>query len=439
MYYNLALFFGGIMDKANLKFEFMKYVSFNVIGMIGLSCYILADTFFIAQGVGSNGLTSLNIAIPVYSFINGVGLMIGMGGATRFSISNSKNIFTHSIYYAIMSASFFLILGLFFSEHIATLIGANADVFFDTNIYIKTILCFSPMFLLNNVILCYVRNDGAPKLSMIAMLAGSFSNILLDYLFIFPMKLGMFGAAIATGIAPIISLLILSIYFIKKQNTFTLKKVSINGKKLFDISSLGISALITEFSSGIVIIVFNILILNIAGNIGVAAYGIIANISLVILAIFTAISQGSQPIISRYYGQGNIKDTKKIMLYGVLTSISIAILIYILSIVFADSIISAFNRDSDVELAKIAKNGLYIYFTSFIFAGANIVIATYFSSIDIPKNAFISSFLRGFALVIPLAIILSMIFGINGVWLTVPVTEVIVFIISFIMLLKIQR
>lgn len=422
------------MNRKNLRSEFIKYVSLNIIGMLGLSCYILADTFFIAQGIGANGLTALNIAIPVYSFIHGVGLMIGIGGATRYTISRSKSAFSQSIYYGVFMASICLLLALFFTSYITQFLGADATVFSDSNIYIKTILFFSPMFLLNNIILCFVRNDGNPQLSMIAMLSGSFSNIILDYILIFICKIGMFGAALATGIAPIVSLAILSSYFIKKKNTFHFTKGAIHLQKLWDISSLGISALITEFSSGIVIIVFNIIILDIAGNTGVAAYGIIANIALVILAVFTAISQGSQPIISRCWSRGETHNARKILKYAMITAIAIAVIIYVFSIIFTTPIISAFNRDGDAKLANIATTGLYIYFTSFIFSGVNIVIATYFSAIGSPQSAFISALLRGFILIIPMTFILSFLFDLNGVWLAVPLTEFLVLLLSIYLL-----
>ncbi len=427
------------MRQNDIKKEFAKYVALNIVGMLGLSCYILADTFFIAQGIGAQGLAALNIAIPVYSFIHGTGLMIGIGGATRFSISNSKGIFTQSLYYAGLMASIFVVLGLFFSRQIAALLGADAQIIQDTTIYIKTILCFSPLFLLNNVIICYVRNDRAPKLSMIAMLVGSFSNIILDYILIFPFDMGMFGAAFATGLAPFISLLILSIHFIRRRNAFGIINSPPSLKKLADISSLGVSALITEVSSGIVIIVFNLVILGIAGNIGVAAYGVIANIALVIIAIFTGISQGTQPVVSRCCAMGDMDDTKKVLRYGVITSVGIAVVIYLLSVCYPEQIISAFNKNADQNLTDIAINGLYIYFTAFVFCGINILLATYFSAIGKPKNGFIISLLRGFVLIIPTALVLSELMGINGVWLAVPLTELIVMIISIFIARRVAK
>lgn len=424
---------------SNIKTTFIKYVSLNILGMIGLSCYILADTFFVAQGIGPHGLTALNLAIPIYSFIHGTGLMIGMGGATRFSISKSKTVFTQALYLVFCTAILFCIAGLFLSGRLASLLGADHTAWENTKIYMNTILCFSPMFLLNNVILCFVRNDGSPRLSMTAMLIGSFSNIILDYIFIFPFGMGMLGAALATGVAPVISLLVLSLHFKNKKNTFHPVRNKMSAAAAADITSLGISALITEVSSGIVMIIFNLIILKLKGNIGVAAYGIIANLALVVMSIFTGISQGIQPIISRSYGIGDRKSIKEIMRYGFTTATIMALAVYAVSLLGAEQIAGAFNKDADIQLTQIAVNGMWIYFTAFIFAGINILCATYFSAADKPKKAFIISLLRGFVIIIPMAYVLSAIWGMNGVWAAMTCTEAIVLLVSLRMYLPAKK
>lgn len=424
------------MEEISIRRSFTRYVSLNVIGMLGLSCYILADTFFVARGIGADGLAALNLAIPVYSFIHGTGLMIGMGGATRFTISKSESVFTQALYYAFFTACFFTIMGVFFSEPIAALLGASGGTLENTTVYLRTILCFSPMFLLNNVIICFVRNDGNPKLSMFAMLTGSFSNVILDYIFIFPLGMGMFGAAFATGIAPVISLTILSIHLLKKRNTFHCLRQTPRFRDFADLSALGISAWITELSSGIVIIVFNMLLLQLAGNTGVAAYGILANIALVILAVFTGIAQGMQPIVSLSHREKHPERIRKVLQYGFLTAGVIAVLVYILSFLFAEPIVAAFNKDGNAQLAEIAVQGMRIYFTAFVFAEVNLLCAACFSAVDCPKNAFVISLLRGFLIIVPAALILSALFGINGVWTAMTVSEFVVLLVSIWMLRK---
>ena len=310
------------MEKTNRFREFAKYVSLNVMGMIGLSCYILADTFFVSQGLGTNGLAALNLAIPIYSFIHGSGLMLGMGGGTKYSIRQSQGdhgaanrIFTNALYLVLIFAAVFVCVGLFFSGSILSLFGADGSVLGMSDTYLRVILSFSPAFLLNNVLLCFVRNDGAPHLSMAAMIGGSLSNVVLDWVFIFPCGMGMFGAAFATGLAPIFSMLILSPHFIRKKNRFHCTKCAPDGKRFAEILSSGVPSLVTEVSSGIVIIVFNSIIMGLAGNVGVAAYGVVANLSLVVVSVFTGIAQGIQPLVSRGYGRRDSAAVRTLLRY----------------------------------------------------------------------------------------------------------------------------
>lgn len=193
--------------------------------MIGLSCYILADTFFVSNGLGANGLTALNLAIPIYSFVHGSGLMLGMGGATKYSIyrglkeyKNADRSFSNTMCVMLVLAVIFMLTGIFFSERITRLLGADKDVYNMTKTYLQVILLFAPAFMANDTLICFVRNDGNPGLSMIGMLTGSFSNIVLDYIFIFPLNMGISGAVLATGSASVISLIVLSKHWITKQN-----------------------------------------------------------------------------------------------------------------------------------------------------------------------------------------------------------------------------
>ncbi|CUO78361.1 MATE family efflux transporter [Eubacterium sp. am_0171] len=418
------------MKTDSIFLTFMKYVSANILGMIGLSCYILADTFFIARGVGADGLTALNLAIPAYSFINGLGLMIGMGGATRYSIAGGsgdthsrKTVFTQALLFVTVLAALFFLAGLLFPYQIAALLGADESILPLTGIYLRILLMFAPMFMLNNLLICFVRNDKKPQLSMTAMLVGSLSNIVLDYVFIFPLGLGMAGAAFATGVAPVISMLILSRHFRRKENQFHLCRIRPRLKQIRDISALGVSALIVEVSSGIVMIVFNFLILKDSGNLGVAAYGILANIALVLISIFTGISQGIQPILSSCFGKKETKNVRSLLRYALTASVLFACISYGVTYFFSDGIVDLFNKERSPALHEIAVNGMHIYFTAFLFAGANIISAAYFSAVDKPGCAFLISCLRGFLFVLPLAFTLSALLGLNGIWLTVPAAE----------------
>lgn len=432
-------------NKSQFK-EFARYSTLNVLGMIGLSCYILADTFFVSRGLGENGLTALNLAIPVYSFIHGSGLMLGIGGATKYSIfksnkenKNANTIFTNTLCLATVLSIGFVLIGIFLSKSLTTALGADSDVFKMTNTYLQFILIFAPAFIMNDVLICFVRNDNNPKLSMCAMLVGSLSNIILDYIFIFQLQLGIFGAVFATGLAPIISMLILSLHRIKRKNQFHFIKIKPSIKIALNTLSLGFPSLVTEVSSGIVIIVFNMIILNLIGNVGVAAYGIVANLSLVVVAVYTGIAQGIQPLISKSYGRNDIKSIKLIFKYAMITMSIISFILYLIIFFLADPIAKIFNSENSLVLQSIATNGLKLYFIAVIFVGFNIILPMFFSSMEKAFLAQTISLLRGLIVIIPMAFILSELAGITGVWLAFPITESLVSILGVILLFKIKN
>ena len=417
--------------------EFLKYSSLNVLGMIALSCYILADTFFVSKALGADGLAALNLAIPVYSFINGSGLMIGMGGGIKYSIAKSQGAaqradqtFTNSAVLTAVIAACFFLTWLLASGPLALQLGVVGTVYEMTRTYLQVILLFAPMFMTNNLLLCFIRNDGAPQLSMAAMITGSLSNVVLDYVFMFPFGMGIFGAVLATGMAPVISILVLSPYLFRRKNQFHLRKCRISGKLALGIFSSGLPSLITEVSSGIVMIVFNTIILGIAGNIGVAAYGVIANLSLVVMSIYTGISQGIQPLLSSGYGTGNRKKTQSVLRYALVSAVLISVVVYVCVFFGADPIAAVFNSEQNATLQRIAVTGLKIYFTACVFAGFNIILSVYFTSTENALPAHIISILRGFVVIIPMAFLLSAAAELTGVWAAFPATELIVSLIG---------
>ncbi|WP_352427757.1 MATE family efflux transporter, partial [Enterocloster asparagiformis] len=314
---------------------FGKYVAFNVMGALGLSCYILADTYFVAAGAGAEGLAALNLAIPVYSFINGLGLMTGMGGATAFAIAGGRaddgkkrTIFTQVACVDLVISLLFSAGGIFFATPLSAALGADSQVLEKTSVYLRILMIFAPMFMFNNLLVCFVRNDGKPKRSMAAMVLGSLSNIVLDYVFIMVFHWGMFGAAVATGIAPIVSMAVLTGHLRSGSCGFGLRRGRLRPRLMAECAALGMSSLIVEVSAGVVMIIFNGLAAAAAGNTGIAAYGVLANLALVITSIFTGIGQGIQPILSRFYGEGNEPAMNQVYGLAIAASAAFALGIY---------------------------------------------------------------------------------------------------------------
>lgn len=197
------------------------------------------------------------------------------------------------------------------------------------------------------------------------------------------------------------------------------------------ITSLGFPSLLAQVSGGIVMIIFNMLILRLEGNVGVAAYGVVANISIVVTALYTGLAQGMQPLLSTYYGVDDKGNIRKTMNYGQITMLVISAVIYGILFIFAPQVTDVFNSEGNQVLQKIAEIGLKLYFTSNIFVGFNTVSATFFTSVEKALPAHILSLLRGLVLIIPLAFVMSAVWGMNGIWLCFPVTEVVTAILGF--------
>lgn len=170
-------------------------------------------------------------------------------------------------------------------------------------------------------------------------------------------------------------------------------------------------------------IIFNMLILGLEGNVGVAAYGVVANISIVVTALYTGLAQGMQPLLSTCYGKNDPLQIRKIMCYGQIAMTVFSAAMYGVLFIFAPQVTAVFNSEGNEVLQKIAEVGLKLYFASNIFLGFNTVAATFFTSVERALPAHILSLLRGFVLIIPLAFVMSVLWGMNGIWLCVPVTE----------------
>lgn len=432
--------------KENTLQEFGKYVSQSVLSQLGVSCYILADTYFISKGVGADGLTALNLAIPVFSVMNGCGFMLGIGSGTKYGImkgtGNEKRgdvLFTSSLCVVTVLAVIFMLIGLLAADPITVLVGANAEVYDMTRTYLQVILLFSPMFMINNLLGAMIRNDGNTSLAMTAMLSGCLFNIVFDYIFVFPMGLGLFGAVLATAVAPIISILILLQHFVKKKKQFRLIRVRPDVRLVASAAGLGVPSLVTEVSSGLVIAVFNLLILGLAGNVGVAAYGVVANISIVVIAIYNGIAQGVQPLLSREYGRNQEKNVHRFLSWAMMLTVILAMVIYVGIYWNADVIAMIFNSGRDMDLQRIAVEGLKIYFTACPFVGANILLAIYFAATDQAAPAQMISLLRGLIVIVPLAFIMANVAGLTGVWMTFPLTELVVCVVACGLYKKMKR
>lgn len=423
----------------NTRKIFFKYVSFNMLSAIGMSCYCLADSIFIATGVGVNGLAALNLVMPIYNIIFAVGLLLGVGGATQYSILKAQNQHRQaSIYYSyavvigILFSIPIMFIGFFNADPIVSLLGADNTILPTASIYLKSFILFTPFFIFSQIITAFIRNDNNPRLASIASFTGTIFNIVFDYILVFPCHLGMMGAALATGFSPIVTLLICSMHFFQKKNQFHFIKPQFIFNDIIKLTKIGLPSFITELSSGIVIFAFNDVILSLSNHVAIASYGILSNLAIFIIGFYNGISQGIQPLLSHSYGTNDHHKIKEYLKLAMITSLCISLVMIISMIIFPNQIVSLFNSEENQMMANIAVNALPIYFSAFFFIGVNLIFVSYFASTRQVTPSAIISILRGGVIVIPLLILLAKIFDMTGVWLSYPISEIIIMIIALI-------
>ncbi len=424
----------------NLKKIFIRYLIPGVLSALAVSLYIFVDTMFIGLGVGRDGLTALNISVPMFTVFTSIYLCIGIGGSNILSISKSKYgesrsniIFTTCIVFTIIIGVLISIIGVIFVDEIGVILGTTKEISALFHEYFIILVGFTWAFLIAGVLGCFIRNDGNPRLVMISTIIANLTNLVFDYVFIFPFNLGMKGAVIATVISPIVNILILLTHFKNPHNTLKLTFNNLDFKLIKTVLINGFGTFILEFCRGISIFIFNNVLVRIGGNIYVAAYGIILNVCYVIICIFSGIAQSIQPIVSLNYGHNLIKRARTVFRYGFITSISIGILAYLTSIFFSSNIASLFTK-GDMQLVNITSRGMKIYFIGCIFMAFNIVTIYFFQSINEARKSIFISLSSGIIFIVLGFIVLVPFLNITGVWLVYPFSEFLGFIVCLIIL-----
>lgn len=251
--------------------------------------------------------------------------------------------------------------------------------------------------------------------------------------------MGMAGAALATVLSPVLSLLILSTHRKKNNRRLTWQFTAPQFKTISRSIQLGLASFLTEMSTGISILVFNQVLLFLSGDIAVAAYGVLANILLVGLALFTGVAQGVQPLISQAASK---KESNKVFYYvhyGFKVSFALALVLYLIVTIFKAPIIGLFNSEHSTALAKLATTGLPIYFVALFGACFNIIFSIFFAAVGYAKQSFIIALLRGYLLILPFVILLGKTFGLAGVWASLPLSEGLTLLIASFLFIQLKK
>lgn len=421
---------------------YLKYLIPTLLGMLSNSIYCIVDIYFVSAGSGSQGLAAMNICMPVFTILSCVGLLFGVGGATIMSISqgsgdmNTRNkAFSVSVFMMLIVGLMFSVFGVLFRKEFAYLLGSDDQLLPLVLEYLTPVMCSALPFVLMYSLSVLLRADNNPKLAMAALMVGNISNIILDYVFVSVFHMGIFGASVATSIAPVLSLIAASFHFILRKNTVHFKLRSFDPKVIGRILSVGIGSGIMELSAGAIIFMFNSAILNLGGEVYLAAYAVITNIAYVFKGLLNGFAQAAQPLISTNFGSGIIKRCSKSLRVCLIYSSIFCIVCYGIITVVPGFIVSFFSN-GDTNMEAIASKGMIMYFSSLLFTGINTMLMYFFQSIEQGRKSLFLAVCKGFLFVTLGLWILTSFMGVEGVWYAVLFGEVLTFVIALPMVLR---
>ncbi|SHK54774.1 MATE family efflux transporter [Desulforamulus aeronauticus] len=422
-----------------VKKLFVSYLIPSVLGMLLMSVNIVVDGIFIGRGVGADGLAGVNIAVPAFSIFLSISLWIGFGGATLYSIALGRNewkqaqeIFSQAITFAFMLISLITVICVWKMEELALLFGANDVIMPYVMDYLSILLTFGLVYVLENILSVFVRNDGNPTLSMSALIVTAILNVLFNYLFIFRFGWGVKGSAEATVLSAGIGFLVLLSHFFKRGSNLKFIPFRFRFTIIRQILTIGFPSFIAEISLAVVTIGFNLAFMRSIGETGVAAYAIVNYIHSVMLLVFLGMGAALQPISSFHFGArlfGRLNQSLRLTVQTALISGLFAVAI---GFVGAEFMVSLFDVQSQ-QLFKLTVNGLGLFFFTYLFLGYNLVYAEYFQSVGQIKKSLMIILCQGMLFVIPLLWILSHWFGLKGIWLALPTAQAITAILVFMM------
>ncbi|WP_106495669.1 MATE family efflux transporter [Lentibacillus sp. Marseille-P4043] len=412
--------------------SFFQYFIPTLLGMMLMSINVVVDGIFVGNGVGSVALASVNIAVPVFSIIISISLLIGVGGGTLYSMAmgegnkkQAQRLFTTSFGFLTLITIIICLIAYINIDGLARLFGANEQTLPYAVDYMRILLIFSLILAWENYFSIFVRNDGDPQLAMIGLVISALLNIGLDYWMIFILKLEVTGAALATVIATFAGLIIYLLHFFKKDSGLVFVKARWKIKDLKRISSIGLPSFLSEAGTGVFVMGYNIAIAYYAGTTGLAAFSVINYLHTFMFLAFIGIGQSIQPMISFYYGAKQFHSIKETVKTAEISGLSLGILFLGIGYFGADFLVSIFGVASP-EIAELAAKGIKLFFLGYLFMGTNFIYMTYYQSIGYVRPSVGITVFRGFILLIGMLFILPLWFGTIGVWLALPVAEGIV-------------
>lgn len=426
--------------KDNTRQLFFRYLIPSISATLVTSIYVLADTIIIGKGIGTMAVAALNLVLPLFTIFFGIGLLFGLGGSVLMSIRRGQGdekganaYFSTALAANVVMMLLFYIIGIFFFEPVAYMLGSSESTIGLVREYGKFLVIGTGFFMFSTFLQTFIRNDRAPKLAMIAVVTGGILNIILDMIFVYTFQWGIGGAAFATVLGSVITCCILVTHFFSKNNSLQFKLELIQFRLVGNIIKNGLSCFLVELSAGIVVFFFNLQILSYIGDIGVTVYSIISNTAIVIMSISNGIAQAAQPIVTMNYGAGKMERVQSVKKIGLVVSGVFGVVAVLIGVLFPYALIEMFINPTS-EILAIAPNAIRIYFVSFLFFPMNIFVNNYFQARVMPFHSLAISLLRGFFLSVVLIYLLPSVMGELGIWITMPIVEVITIMVAAVMI-----
>ncbi len=419
------------LGKANIGRLMLKYYIPAFVGVFLNALYNIVDRIFIGQGVGAEALSGISVVFPIMLIMMGFGMLIGIGTGVLVSINLGKKDIemaekTMGTGLALMvSVSVIVMLVTYIlKEPILHSFGSTPETFQYANDYLNIILAGTVFmivgFSLNNVI----RSEGNARIAMISMIISSFTNVILDYIFIFWFDMGVKGAAYATIISMFVLMVWVLVHFRGKRSVIKLKSknIRVDWKILTEIVAIGMAPFSMQIASSFVQGLLNKKLIAFGGDLAVGAMGIINSVLTLFIMAIVAINMASQPIIGFNFGAKSMQRVKEALRISLIAATIIAVGAFIVIETIPGLIVKLFNKDSQV-LYDIAVNGIRLVILALPIVGFQVVASNFFQSVGKAKIAMFATLFRQVIMLIPLLFIFPVFLGINGIWIAFPVAD----------------
>lgn len=427
--------------------KLLRFVFPSIVMMIFTSIYSVVDGLFVSNFVGKTALASINLILPFLMGLSALGFMIGTGGSAIVAKTlgegdpkRANSYFSMLVYVTAIGGIILALLGMLLVPSVASFLGAEGELLSNCILYGRISFISMPAFMLQNVFQSFFVTAEKPKLGLAVIITAGVTNMILDLLFVGILGFGLAGAAVATVCGEMIGGLFPVFYFSRKNSSLLrLGKTQFNGRILMQTCVNGSSELMTNLSSSIVNSLYNIQLMKFAGENGVAAYAAIMYVNFIFIAIFLGYSIGSAPIISYHYGAGNDGELKNLYKKSLQLVGSWGILLFVLAQFLATPLAKLFVG-YDSTLLAMTQTGFRIYSLVYLINGFNIFGSSFFTALSNGVVSAVISFLRTLVFQIGAVLILPIVFGgINGIWSSVTVAELLTLCITITFFVRQRR